>query len=227
MKAGVATALVVALWVGCGGAASPVSPPPQAAQPTTALPAPTTAASSTDAAGPSIVHFDDLGVAFAVPQGFHVLGDDQLSARIRASANPHLMAELRDRIREGKGIPLLALTRGTTDADGLSVTLSVIAVPGDATAAELMEHEQAVMKASLTSFTVAAPAQEQTVDGVGGFELNTRYVLAKDRHVRSRLRLFVRRGVATLVTAVWPDADGRDEEIARVLDGLHFLEPRP
>ena len=227
MKAGVATALAVALCVGCGGAASPLSPPPQSAQPTTALPAPTAAAASADVAGPSIVHYDDLGVTFAVPPGFHVLGDDELSARIRASANPHLVTQLRERIREGKGIPLLALTRGTTDADGLSVTLSVVGVPGDATAAELMDHEQAVMKASLASFTVDTPAQEHDVDGVGGFELITRYVLAKDRHVRSRLRLFVRRGVATLVTAVWPDADGRDEEIARVLDGLHFLEPRP
>ncbi|HLK40328.1 MAG TPA: hypothetical protein VKU41_26435 [Polyangiaceae bacterium] len=227
MKKSVALGLAVALCVGCG-AGSPVSPPPRAAQPTTtAVPAPTAAASSADATGPSIVHYDDLGVIFAVPPGFHVLGDDQLSARIRASANPHLVTELKERIRAGTGIPLLALTRGTTDADGLSVTLSVVAVPDDATAADLMERQQAVMKESLTSFSVAAPAQEQNVDGVGGFELSTRYVLAKERHVRSRLRLFVRRGVATLVTAVWPDADGRDEEIARVLDGLHFLEPRP
>jgi hypothetical protein len=137
------------------------------------------------------------------------------------------VSELRQRIRGGKGIPLLALSRGSTDADGLSVTLSVVAVPGDATAADLVDHQQAVMKENLTSFALVAPAQEQRVDGVGGFDLTTRYVLPKDRHVRSRMRLFVRDGVATLVTAVWPDADGRDDEIARVLDGLHFQEPRP
>ena len=174
-----------------------------------------------------MVHFDDLGLSFTVPPGFHVLGDDELSARIRASANPHLLADLRQRIRAGRGIPLLALTRGTTDADGLSITLSVVAVPGDATTADLMEHEQALMKENLTSFAVVTPVQEQKVDGVEGGDLTTRYILASDRHVRSRLRIFVRGGVATLVSAVWPDADGRDEEIARVLDGLHFQEPRP
>jgi hypothetical protein len=174
-----------------------------------------------------VVHFDDLGVTFAVAPGFHVLGDDELSARIRASANPHLIVELRKRIRAGKGIPLLALTRGTSDADGLSVTLSVVAVPDDAVAADLMKHEQAVMKESLTSFAVVAPVQERSVNGVDGCDLTTRYVLAKDRHVRSRIRIFVRGGVATLVTAVWPDVDGRDEEIARVLDGLQFQEPQP
>jgi hypothetical protein len=173
------------------------------------------------------VHFDDLGLTFAVPPSFHVLGDDELSTRIRASANPHLVTELRQRIRGGKGIPLLALTRGTTATDGLSVTLSVVAVPADATAADLMEHQQSVMKENLTSFAVVGPVQERKVDGVDGCELTTRYVLAKERNVRSRLRIFVRGGVATLVTAVWPDADGRDEEIAHVLDGLHFQEPRP
>jgi hypothetical protein len=228
MKARVATALAVAsLCAGCGGAASPLPPPPQAPQAPTASAAPTTVAPSVDLAGPSVVHFDDLGLSFAVPPGFHVLGDDELSARIRASANPHLVIELRQRVRAGTGIPLLALTRGTTDADGLSVTLSVVAVPNDATAADLLERELAVMKENLTSFAVMAPAQEQRVDEVDGFDLTTRYVLAKDRHVRSRMRLFVRDGVATLVTAVWPDADGRDDEIAHVLDGLHFQEPRP
>jgi hypothetical protein len=221
------SALAVALCAGCGGAASPLLPPPQGPQPATASPAPTAETPSADAAAPSVVHFDDLGVTFTVPPGFHILGDDELSARVRASANPHLVTELRQRIRAGRGIPLLALSRGSTDTDGLSVTLSVVAVPGDATAADLMEHQQAVMKENLTSFAVVAPAEEQKVDGVGGFALTTRYVLAKDRHVRSRLRLFVRDGVATLVTAVWPDADGRDDEIARVLDGLHFQEPRP
>jgi hypothetical protein len=199
MMARVATALAVAsLCAGCGGAASPLPPPTQAPQSPIASAAPTTAAPNADAAGPSVVHFDDLGVSFAVPPGFHVLGDDELSARIRAS-----------------------------DADGLSVTLSVVAVPSDATAADLLEREQAVMKENLTSFAVIASAQEQKVDEVDGFDLTTRYVLAKDRHVRSRMRLFVRDGVATLVTAVWPDADGRDDEIGHVLDGLHFQEPRP
>ena len=174
-----------------------------------------------------MVHYDDLGLTFAVPPGFHVLGDDELSTRIRASANPHLVVELRQRIRGGRGIPLLALTRGTTEADGLSVTLSVVGVPGDATAAEMMEQQQSVMKENLTSFAVVAPVQERKVDSVDGCDLTTHYVLAKERHVRSRIRIFVRGGVATLVTAVWPDADGRDEEIARVLDGLHFQDPRP
>jgi hypothetical protein len=227
MRASVPAALALAFCVGCGGgASSPYSPPPQVPQAATTSPVPTTAAPSGDV-GPSVVHFDDLGLTFTVPPGFHVLGDDELSARIRASANPHLVADLRQRIRAGKGIPLLALTRGTTEADGLSVTLSVVAVPGDATTADLMEHQRAVMKENLTSFAVVAPVQEQKVDGVDGGDLTTRYILPKDRHVRSRLRIFVRGGVATLVTAVWPDADGRDEEIARVLDGLHFQEPRP
>ena len=226
LRTGAPAALAVALFVGCGGGAATTLPPPQAPQPTTPSPAQTTADSTTDV-GPSVVHFDDLGLTFAVPPGFHVLGNDELSARIRASANPHVVTELRQRIRSGKGIPLLALTRGTTDTDSLSVALSVVAVPGDATAADLMAHEQAVMKESLTSFAAVAPVQEQNVNGVDGRDLTTRYALARDRHVRSRTRIFVRAGVATLVTAVWPDVDGRDEEIARVLDGLHFQEPRP
>lgn len=226
MTARVPAALAVALCVGCGGAAPSLSPPPQAPQPTTTSPSPTTAAPGGEV-GPSVVHYDDLGLTFAVPPGFHVLGDDELSTRIRASANPHLVVELRQRIRGGKGIPLLALTRGTTEADGLSVTLSVVAVPGDATAAEMMEQQQSVMKENLTSFAVVIPAQERKVDSVDGCDLTTHYVLAKERHVRSRIRIFIRGGLATLVTAVWPDADGRDEEIAGVLDGLHFQDPRP
>ncbi len=44
-------------------------------------------------------------------------------------------------------------------------------------------------------------------------------------HVRaaSRLRLYVRSGLATLVVTVWPEAQtGRADEAARLLDGLHF-----
>jgi hypothetical protein len=200
---------------GCGGATPQTHDlPPQPSATASAMP------EAPDAGPSSVVRFDDLGVSFAVPPGFHVMGDDELSARIRASANPHLQGELVKRASEKKGIPLLVLSR---ESGGLNSTLSVVVVPADATAPELMTHQQTVMSENLGSFETTSAPKAIIIDGVHGTTMSTRY----DDHgkkVDSQVRLFVRNGLATLAVAVWPDAPNGQgaEDAARLLDGLHF-----
>jgi len=209
------------LAAACGGASSDAR---------VALPEPaaTDAGSSAvvadaDAPRTSVIHFDDLGVTFAVPPGFHVVGDSELAARIGSSANAHLQADLRKRAEAKRGIPLLALSK-----EDLNVTLSVVVVPADALPMELANHQQEVMAANLDGFELASPPKDHAQDGVPGAEMSTRYLLDKKR-VASRMRLFVRpvagTGVATLVTAVWTESAAKGDEAGALLDGLHFTAP--
>jgi len=145
------------------------------------------------------------------------MGDKELEARVTASASAHLQSDLRNRADAKKGVPLLALSK-----DDLNMTLSVVVVPADATAMELVAHQKDVMKANLASFEVTSSPKERTIDNVAGAEMQTRYQLG-DKTLRSRMRLFVRSGVATLVTAVWADGTPKEDAVASALDGLHFL----
>lgn len=222
----------LALLVGlaaCGGGQPTVATPAPLENASPATPAPS--ASSPDAPTVSVVRFDDLGVSFAVPSGFRVLGDDDLAARIRASANPRLVAALEKRASQKKGIPLLSLARETTErGDGLTVTISVAAVPPDATAAEVLAQQKVVMGENLDTFAVTDDAKERTTDGVVGTELAARYVLhagGEAHRTASFLRIYVRGGVAFLAVAVWPESAGRAEEARLTLDGLHFYTPQP
>jgi hypothetical protein len=220
---------VLALLAACGGAPpAVVTPAPSASV------APVPSASAPDAppaSAVSVVRFDDLGVSFAVPSGFRVLGDDDLAARIRASASPRLTAALEKRGSQKKGIPLLSLARETTErGDGLSVTISVAVVPQDATAAEVVAQQKVAMGENLDTFAVVEDAKERTTDGVAGTELAVRYVLhasGEAHRVASFLRIFVRGGLAFLAVAVWPEAAGRAEAARLTLDGLHFYAPQP
>jgi hypothetical protein len=211
----IAAALLLSL--GCGGAPAPVETPhndtqaPDGGSSTTAEPATT-----------SVVRFDDLGISFAVPSGFHVVGDDELSARIRSAANPHLQADLQKHASEKKGIPLLTLTQANVK-DPLNVTLSVVVVPADATAKELVAQQQTVMAENLGSFETTSGPKDLMLDGVPGVEITTHYADRSQTRVASHLRLYVRKGIATLLVAVWAEAaQGRADEATRVLDGLHF-----
>ncbi len=167
------------------------------------------------------MHFDDLGITFAVPPDFHVIGDAELVARIGASATPHLQSDLRKRAEAKKGIPLLALSKGD-----LNVTLSVVVVPADALPLELAQHQQEVMTANLTGFEVTSAPHDRAQDGVPGAEMSTRYIISSSggekTRVASRMRLFVRDGIATLVTAVWPESSAHADEAPALLDGLRF-----
>ncbi len=165
----------------------------------------------------SVVHFDDLGLTFAVPTGYHVIGDAELAARITATADAHLQADLRSRAEAKKGLPLLALSK-----DDLNVTLSVVVVPADALPMELAVHQQQAMSSNLAAFEITSPPKDHTTDNVGGAEMQAHYMLDKTK-VSSKMRLYVRGGLATLVTAVWPDAANRTDEATALLDGLHFL----
>ncbi len=212
--------LFAVLSAACGGAPTPVQNPdqPQAVDAGATIVAPDAGAPFTA----SVVRFDDLGLSFAVPSGFHVVGDDELSARIRAAANPHLQADLRKHAAEKKGIPLLTLTQSDVP-DPLNVTLSVVVVPADATPIEMMTHQQTVMSENLSGFETKSAPKDLSLDGVAGAEMTTRYQNKDRAHLASRVRLFVRNGVATLVVAVWPEAaQGRAEDAARLLEGLHF-----
>jgi hypothetical protein len=200
----------------CGGApATTRTPEPPVADAGSATP---TTSNETPAA--SIVHFDDLGMTFTVPPGFHVIGDAELAARIGSSANAHLQADLRKRADAKKGVPLLALSK-----DELNVTLSVVVVPADALPMELAQHQQEVMSANLQGFEIVSAPASVTQDGVPGAEMSTRYLIDQKR-AASRMRLFVRNGVATLVTAVWKAEASKNDEAAALLDGLKF-QPLP
>ncbi len=229
-RALLASVLCVSLCA-CGAAPPPSAQTPadQAAPHVASSPPPLLPAPAPPPA--SIVRFDDLGVSFAVPAGFKVLGDDELASRIRASANPRLTASLEARGQKQKGIPLLSLARDTADRDGaLAVTISVTIVPADATAAELLAHQQSAMATNLDSFRVTAGPAEHAQDGVVGAELAGAYVLksaGQARQTGSFMRMFVRKGVAYLAVAVWPEASAREEEARLMLDGLRFYEPAP
>jgi hypothetical protein len=212
------SSLLALVVVACGGASTPVQNPQTEPQPVDA-------GGSADAAAmtASVVRFDDLGLSFAVPSGFHVVGDDELSARIRAAANPHLQADLRKHASEKKGIPLLTLTQADVQ-DPLNLTLSVVVVPADATALELLTHEQTVMSENLSAFETTSGPKDLMLDGVAGVEMTTHYTDRSHVRAASRLRLYVRNGLATLVVTVWPEAaSGRADEATRLLDGLHFF----
>jgi hypothetical protein len=162
-----------------------------------------------------------FGITFAVPPDFHVIGDAELAARIGASATPHLQSDLRKRAEAKKGIPLLALSK-----DDMNVTLSVVVVPADAQPLELAQHQQEVMSANLAGFEVTSAAADHAQDGVPGAEMSTRYVVSSSggdkTRVASRMRLFVRDGIATLVTAVWPESSAHADQARALLDGLRF-----
>ncbi len=201
----------------CGGASAET--PARHAEPIADAGA-SSQATSNETPTASVVHFDDLGMTFVVPPGFHVIGDAELASRIGSSASAHLQADLRKRADAKKGVPLLALSK-----DELNFTLSVVVVPTDATAMELAQHQQEVMAANLQGFELVAPLKDREQNGVMGAEMTTRYQIDQKR-VQSRMRLFVRTidgaGVATLVTVVWMESASKSDEATALLDGLAF-----
>ena len=180
----------------------------------------------------SVVRFDDLGVSFAVPSDFRVLGDDDLAARIRASANPRLTAALEKRASQKKGIPLLSAREGDHRArrrahgHDLGRRRPARTPPP----AEVLAQQKVVMGENLDTFAVTEDAKERITDGVAGTELAVRYILhaAGEAHrTASFLRIYVRGGLAFVAVAVWPESAGRAEEARLTLDGLHFYAPQP
>ncbi len=211
---GATLAVFALVCVACGGAApaTGVNAPPQ--------PSASASASADTGAPPatpeaSIIHYDDVGITFAVPRFLHVMGDDELASRVRSSASEHLKADLQTRAAAKRGVPLLALT-----TPNLNVTLLIVAVPADATAMELATHQRDAMAANLASFQSTAPPKEITTDGVSGAELETRYVL-NDVGMASRSRMYVRRGVGTILTIAWKETSEAGG-VTALFDGLHF-----
>jgi hypothetical protein len=213
----------------CGGpapepkSASSAAGEAPAAAPSTAAPAP----SGDGEVRASTVRFEDLGISFTVPPGYRVLGDEELASRIHAAADVKLNRSLRDRAAQRKGLPLLTLERTTTDPnDFLTVSLSVVLVPKDARATELIAHEQAVMAEHLAGFKLVEGPKERAVAGVPGAEIVSQYLIKRSgeaRRAASTLRLYVRDGIATVAVAVWPEGSSpRGEEARLVLDGLTF-----
>jgi len=216
----------MALLAACGGATpEPATPPPAASA------APSASAGVPEPPpGASVVRFDDLGVSFAVPPGYHVVGDDELAARIRSSASPRLTASLQNRAPQKKGLPLLTLSKEAKPGDSLTVTLTASIVPADATAAELLNQQQAVMHENLESFTITDPPRELVQDNVHGLELGDRYGLragSEVRKVASKMRLYVRKGLAFAIVVVWSDGESHNDEARALLDGLHFYDAQP
>jgi len=225
-----ALGVLTVLFAACGGAA-PTPSTPTTAPSASAAPSETASAAPTDQAPapPSVVRFDDLGVSFAVPPGFHVMGDDDLAARIRASANPRLTAALQSRASQKKAVPLLTLSKDSGPGDSLSLTLTASVLPKDATPAELLAQQQAVMNENLEGFTITDGPRDHPQDNVAGVELADRYGLrgGADRKMASRMRVYVRNGLAFVIVAVWPDGAPRADEAKTLLDGIHFYDAQP
>ena len=217
----------------CGPAVSPVASPGAAtagASPaSTVVPPP-----REESARASTVRFDDLGIAFTVPPGYRVLGDEELAARIASTADVRLQRSLRERASQKQGLPLLSLERPNGDAnDFLTVSLSVVLVPRDAKASELIALQQAQMSEHLAGFKVEQaprPAAAKGVVGVDGSELVAQYLVKRGgeaRRASSLFRVFVQNGLATLAVAVWPEgAAVREEEGRLLLDGLSFYDAK-
>lgn len=220
-----------AILVDCGGPAAETKVPPSASASAAPVEADAGAVEAATPAHVSVVRFDDLGVSYAIPNGFRVLGDDALAAQVRASANPRLVAALEKRASQKKGIPLLSLAKDVTDrADSLTITISVTIVPKDATAAEVLAQQRTAMGENLEAFSVVEDASDRTVDGVKGTEIGVKYTLRAGgalARMASFMRIYVRDGYAYLAVAVFPEASGRGEEARLVLDGLHFYSPQP
>jgi hypothetical protein len=176
------------------------------------------------------VHFDDLGVSLDVPSGFRVVGDDELASRIRASANPRLTAALEQRASDKKGLPLLTLAKEKPLAgDGLTLTLTVAKVPVDVAPLELISEQKTVMSENLAEFAVVEGPKDISLDGVSGSELTDVYSTNGSAPVRSKavLRLFIRRGLAFVLAAVWPQSapPERETDARALIAGLHFYPP--
>jgi len=179
------------LLAACGGAGPEnhhVDVPPQ--------PSASASASSAENATPetSTIHYDDLGIAFSVPKWLHVMGDEELANRVRATASAHLQADLKNRASAKKGVPLLALSR-----NDMNVTLLIVAVPPDATALELASHQRSAMEANLAKFQSTGPTKQIMTDGVPGAEIESRYTI-EDAGMASKSRIWVRNGVGTILT---------------------------
>lgn len=219
MRAAFVLVGLASISVACGGAPAPVAPQPPAATIDGGAP-------PEPPPGTSLVRFDDLGLGFGVPAGFRVLGDDDLAARVRASASPRLQAALSGRASQKKALPLLTLSK-----DDLTVTLAVMLVPADASASELAAQQRAVMGENVEGFTVTDGPKDFGKDGVLGSELSARYVVRGAR-AQATTRFFVRAmpngsGLAILETAVWPEASPRGADARAALDDIHFYAPAP
>jgi len=222
------TALASLMAMACGGStpaplASPTAPPVSASS--GAEPTATEPAKDADAGvKASNVRFDDLGMSVVVPPGFHVVGDGELAARVEASSNPRVIDAIRRSLKTRRSMPLLSLTRDA-GADWVSVTISIVSVPSDARAEEIMAQQSVIMQKHFAEFAVTNPAHAYTKDGVDASRMECTY-RHKDRAVASSLRVFVRNDLAFLVTALRaPDATEGAERARAIVDGVTFYPP--
>ncbi len=193
--------------------------------------APAPAAASEDEVKASKVRFDDLGVSVLVPPGFHIVGDDELAARIRNSSNPRAAEWLKRSLKTRRSMPLLTVTRTGDSADDVGVNwvsanISVVQVPDDAKAEEIMAQQRELMQKSFDEFAVVEPSQNFLAEGtVDATRMEVKYRL-KDKRVVSSMRVFVRNGLAFLASAMHgPDAPDGTSRAKIIVDGVHFYPP--
>lgn len=207
-----ALAAAAFLACGCGGAPAPAASPQgaPAAEPTASKATPpsgigTLEPPSETPLGRQLIRFDDLGLRISFPPGLHAVGDDELAVRVRASSTPKVRDLVRARVSQARLLPLLTLARDGSADDWVAVTISVLGVPVDATAAELLDQQRAVMAKNLTGYALASPPSPLVVDDLKGAELSATYRIprqGRDVPVDAHVRAFVREGMAILVTVV-------------------------
>jgi hypothetical protein len=221
--------LVPLASLACGGATPEAKAPEAQSAPSASSSATAAPNASEPSVNASTVRFDDLGIAFTVPPGYRVLGDEELAARVRANADLRLNRSLREQAKQKKSLPLLTLDKQVSDAsDFVNVSLVVALVPGDATASEVLAQQQALMKDHLASFEVVEAPKPRAIGSTKGMELVSRAMMKRGgeaKRVASIVRVFVRDGMAITVTAVWPDGAGaRGEEARLMLENLQFYD---
>ena len=222
--------------VACGGAAASAppaqSPSPENAQPgaaPSASAAPPEATPPGEGTQPSVVRFDDLAMTFAVPPGWHVIGDDELARSIHTADPARLSREFKRRVALHGAFPLLSLSHGDTEAERVLVTLSVVPVARGDDPVALLDAQKQQLARSLDGFTATRGPSALARNGVPGAEMTTRYSLkrADGATVRAQgwLRLFTRGELGVVESVSWVERgeDAPPPEATTMMDGVQFL----
>lgn len=177
------------------------------------------------------MRFDDLAMTYAVPPGWHVIGDDELARSIHTSDAARLSREFKRRVAAHGAFPLLSLSHGESETDRVLVTLNVVPVGRGDDPVALLEAQKQKLSQSLDGFSATRGPTAVARAGVPGAEMATRYALKRADgsvvHAQGLLRLFVRGELGVLQSVSWFERPDVPAEAQQMIDGLQFVEIKP